>query len=57
LAFLLDVDFLIAIGSAGLLMLGVELSVVGNRVATSTPGVLVRAGVRVTHDRPHCLIS
>ena len=57
LAFLLDVDFLIAIGSAGLLMLGTDLTVVGHRVATSTPGLLVRSGVSVTHDRPYSLIG
>jgi len=57
LAFLLDVDFLIAIGSAGLLMLGTDLRVLARRAATSTPAVLVRAGASLTRARPVSLFA
>lgn len=57
LAFLLDVDFLIAVGSAGVLMLGTDLRVLVRRAGTSTPAVLVRAGVALTRTRPVSLLA
>lgn len=55
-ALLFDIDFLIALGSAGLLILSMDLRVVVRRVATSAPAVLVHAGVSVTRDKPHSLL-
>jgi hypothetical protein len=57
LALLLDVEFLIAIGTAGVLMLRTDVRVAAYRLATSSPGVMVRAGVSVTRDRPHSLVG
>jgi hypothetical protein len=56
LTFLLDVDFLIAIGSAGLLMLGTDGRVLARRLVTSTPGILLRAGASLTRARPDSLL-
>jgi hypothetical protein len=57
LALVLDVDFLVAIGAAGLLMVGTDLRAAAYRVATSPPGVMVRAGASTTRDRPRSLFS
>jgi hypothetical protein len=57
LAFLMDADFLVAIGSAGLLMLGADLRLLARRAAASTPAVLVRAGAAVTRARPASLLA
>lgn len=57
LAFLLDADFLVAIGSAGVLMVGTDLRIVVRRAATSTPAVLVRTGASLTRTRPLSLLA
>lgn len=57
LGLLLDVDVVIAVGSAGLLMLGLDLRIAWRRVATSMPVVLVRAGAALTRQRPGSLMA
>lgn len=54
-ALLLDVEFLGAIGAAGLALIHGDLREVLARVRVAPAAVLVRAGVRVTRDRPRSL--
>jgi hypothetical protein len=57
LGLLLDLDFVIAIGSAGVLMLGADLRALGRRAAITAPGVLARAGAAATRRRPGSLLA
>jgi peptidoglycan/LPS O-acetylase OafA/YrhL len=55
-ALLLDTDFLVLAGTAGLALAGADLRTLAHRLATSRAVVLCRAGVTVSRDRPRSLI-
>jgi hypothetical protein len=56
LALLLDADFLVLAGLAGLTMLGTDATVLASRIARSLPVLWVRVGVTLSRADPGTLL-
>jgi hypothetical protein len=56
-ALLLDVDFLVLLGSVGLALTWSELRLLGHVIGASTTAQYVRAGVVVTRGDPWTLLA
>lgn len=56
LALLLDADFLLLAGMAGLTMLGTDATVLASRIARSLPVLWVRVGVSLSRSDPGTLL-
>lgn len=56
LALLLDADFLLVAGMAGLTMLGTDATVLASRIARSLPVLWVRVGVSLSRSDPGTLL-
>ena len=57
LALLLDADFLLVAGMAGLTMLGADATVLASRIARSLPVLWIRVGVSLSRSDPGSLVS
>lgn len=57
LALLLDADFLLLTGSAGLTMLGADATVLAGRIARCLPVLWIRVGVSISRSDPGTLVS
>jgi hypothetical protein len=57
LALLLDADFLLLAGMAGLTMLGADATVLASRIARSLPVLWIRVGVLLSRSDPGTLVS
>jgi len=57
LAVLLDADFLFLAGVVGLTMLGLDVRVLGSRIAGSLPMLWIRVGISLSRSDPGTLVS